>query len=76
MTYGIKDVIKDELTGKANHVPKNIKQERLMICMSCDKFKPISRQCGICGCFIDLKTIYADSSCPLQIPKWNEYYKP
>ena len=71
MNYGIKDVIKDELTGNANHVSPEIKKQRILICSSCIKFKPISRQCGICGCFIDWKAVYADSSCADNPPKWD-----
>lgn len=70
MTYSIVDVIKDELRGKAVHVSKDVKQQRLEICSGCPDFKRISRQCGICGCFLDRKALYAQSECPATPPKW------
>jgi hypothetical protein len=68
--YGVTEIIRDELSGKANHVPKEIKQERLNICSTCHYFKKISRQCSVCGCFLDVKVLYSDSTCPLDSPKW------
>jgi hypothetical protein len=70
MTYSITNVIKDELTGNANHVTPEIRNERLSICYTCEYFKKISRQCGQCGCFLDAKTRYKESTCPLNEPKW------
>lgn len=71
MVYGIKDVIKDELQGKATHVSRDVKQSRLSTCTICPHFKRLSRQCGICGCFLDAKTLYANSECPDNPPRWS-----
>lgn len=70
MTYSVSDIIKDEIKGKATHVTKDVKDFRLKICSDCEHFKRISRQCGICSCFLDVKTIYADSECPDVPPRW------
>ena len=71
MTYNVFDVAKDTLTGKAAYVPKEVKDYRLQVCASCDQFKKFSRQCGICGCFMDVKVLYAPSECANNPPKWN-----
>jgi hypothetical protein len=68
--YTVSDIVRDELTGKAKHVSKEVKADRLKICSDCSYFKKISRQCGICGCFLDVKCLHADSTCPLDAPKW------
>jgi hypothetical protein len=64
MTYGIIDVIKDEITGNAEYVNEQLKKERLYICSTCPDFKKLSRQCGACGCFVDVKAKYVLSECP------------
>lgn len=66
--YNVLDVIKDELKGTAQKLSKEEQTKRISICESCEKFKKLSRQCGICGCFIDMKTKYTLSSCDLE--KW------
>ena len=71
MSYNILDVAKDTLSGKATRVPKEIKEYRLKVCLSCDHFKHITRQCDICHCFMDAKTLYAKSECADNPPKWN-----
>jgi hypothetical protein len=71
MTYNVFDVVKDTITGNAEYVPPEVKQYRLSVCTACSYFKPISRQCGICGCFVDVKVIYAPSECAHNPPKWN-----
>lgn len=41
---------------------------RILICMSCDHFIKITKQCSKCGCFMKLKTRLTDANCP--IGKW------
>jgi hypothetical protein len=72
MAYTVKDVIFDEFQGKAMHIPKEDRKIRLDICTACPHFKKISRQCGICGCFLDAKVIYADSECADNPPRWSK----
>ena len=38
------------------------------MCESCEDFKPGTRQCGICWCFMDIKTKMKNKSCPKD--KW------
>lgn len=50
--------------------PEHIKEERLAICNSCDKFLHTTSTCKVCGCFMKLKTAYAKAMCPLK--KWDK----
>lgn len=68
MSYSIIDVVKDELTGKAEYVTKEEKLRRLSICQKCDHLTKVTRQCSLCGCFVDAKTKYAKAECDAQ--KW------
>lgn len=68
MSYGIKDVIKDELSGTADKLSKEDQFCRLEVCNTCDHLRKLSRQCGLCGCFIDLKVKYRNSECDAD--KW------
>ena len=43
---------------------KELTEERLKVCVACPKFKKMTRQCGECSCFMDLKTRITESSCP------------
>ena len=47
---------------------KNVAKERLSICFECDKYSNMTTQCSECGCVMLVKTILANSSCPLN--KW------
>jgi hypothetical protein len=44
------------------------KTERLGICQACEHFE--NGGCKLCGCSMDMKAGWADSSCPLDSPKW------
>lgn len=41
---------------------------RLEICSACDFFKPATKQCSKCGCFMKLKTRLEKAHCPIK--KW------
>jgi len=42
-----------------------IKVNRLAICTKCDWFKPRTRQCGFCYCFVDIKAGLPAFDCDL-----------
>lgn len=72
--YGILDVIKDELTGKADYVDPQTYVNRIETCKKCEHFKNIipltGGSCGLCGCFIKSKNKYRASQCPDKPPRW------
>lgn len=57
--------------GKPIVVPDDIKSSRMSTCRSCEKFLPETSRCAECGCFMNAKTSFAPSSCPLG--KWASY---
>jgi hypothetical protein len=63
MTYTIIDVIKDELKGTAQYVTKEEKLRRLNICQTCTHLTKVTRQCSLCGCFVDAKCKYKEAEC-------------
>lgn len=49
------------------HIVKKA-DERLAICVECDKFTEKTRRCLMCGCFMDAKVFIPDAQCPIK--KW------
>lgn len=47
---------------------KKIAKERMLMCFECEKYIRATTQCKECGCVMLLKTLLAESSCPLN--KW------
>jgi adenylylsulfate kinase len=42
---------------------------RLNICKSCEHYRSLLGQCGVCGCFMRMKGAFAQQKCP--IDKWS-----
>lgn len=67
--------LKTKLTEKANNVvnrivvPDEVREERLKICMSCDRLVPKINMCNTCGCIVHAKTWVANTACPIK--KWD-----
>jgi hypothetical protein len=64
MTYTVMDAFKDTVTGKAEFVVNVIREQRLITCSNCSEFRKMSRQCSLCGCFMDVKARYKHATCP------------
>jgi hypothetical protein len=47
---------------------KEMSQRRLEICFDCEHFSKRSYRCGMCGCFMNWKTLLSYEKCPLD--KW------
>ena len=45
-------------------------KKRLNICESCPEYRPLTKQCKKCNCFLILKAFLKTSKCPLG--KWRE----
>jgi len=56
--------------GKDLMASDDIFQERMNICINCDKHDPGPNRCKECGCFLDVKARLMLDSCPLN--KWTE----
>ena len=51
--------------------PIETRKERMAICGMCEYFK--NNKCDLCGCFMPLKTTFANMTCPHDPPKWTEW---
>ena len=58
----------DLLNPNKPRSPEELAQYRFEICKTCIFFRPNTKQCKKCGCFMKLKTTLADAKCP--IGKW------
>lgn len=64
----LKDIAKDLLAGKLILSEAELSTERLKVCAECPQMTKMTRQCKLCGCFLDLKTKVLAAHCPLE--KW------
>jgi hypothetical protein len=51
-------------------VDESIKEQRLLICYSCDSFKNKLQTCNECKCYMPAKALFAETECP--IGKWTK----
>jgi hypothetical protein len=59
---------KDHIKNGMRKVDQDKKEWRLSICKTCPYFKKDTMRCGHCGCFLETKTQWESSTCP--IGKW------
>jgi len=57
------------INGLYNALSGKSDTERLSVCESCPKLTK-TRQCDMCGCFVDAKTTIKQEYCPMN--KWND----
>ena len=57
---------KAKLKGDQVMASKELAEDRLKICQDCEFF--FDRRCKHCGCFMDVKTHFETSECPIH--KW------
>lgn len=67
-SYSILDVVKDTVKGNVQKSDATLIGERIQMCSECPELKKPLRICGKCGCQVDAKVRYRQSSCPLG--KW------
>ena len=56
-------------------VDEETQKKRLDICEHCPLFRASERMCVPCGCNVDVKTKWADMSCPDTPPRWDSTVK-
>lgn len=64
--YNLMNVIKDTISGEAQYVSEEKLKSRLAICKACPSL--LAGACTKCGCIVQLKAKYEESSCP--VDKW------
>lgn len=68
MSYGLKEIAIEMIKGRLQFSEQELAAERIKVCQSCPQFKKISRQCGLCNCFMDAKVKFTHAGCPIN--KW------
>lgn len=68
MTYGLRQIAIDAIQGRLEISEPELAKERIKVCEECPNFKKLSRQCNMCNCFMDAKTKFLHSGCPIN--KW------
>lgn len=56
------------LVNPYNYASEEKSNQRMDICLSCDRLIEQTKQCKECGCFMSLKTKLEEANCPLN--KW------
>lgn len=64
-----KDVLGAALTGNGVLVEESIRDSRLEICRGCEFFETKSERCTQCGCFMNAKSMFKQTHCP--VGKWD-----
>lgn len=64
----LRQIAKDIVAGKLQLSEEELATERLKLCKECPQMTKLSRQCKLCGCFLDLKVKVLNAQCPMG--KW------
>lgn len=56
------------------NVPAEVARQRLDICHACEEFRPVSRLCKVCHCFMPGKVHINMANCPKG--KWTRHQNP
>jgi hypothetical protein len=64
----IKDIGADAFNGREIFVTEKEQKRRYDICQACESFDHLRKRCRECGCFMQQKTAFSASECPLK--KW------
>ena len=68
ITKLIQDVILDAVKGNKIFASDELKEQRMTTCKGCEYFHEEQVRCKECGCFLEDKTSYSASVCPIH--KW------
>jgi hypothetical protein len=63
-----KTIIDGVLANEGMLVTEEVREDRLMTCGSCEFFILSSKRCVKCGCFMETKSMFKKTSCP--VGKW------
>lgn len=62
------DVISGAVRGEGIMVTEEVYKTRMDICASCEFFRRDDKRCSQCGCFMETKTKFKQTYCPIH--KW------
>jgi formamidopyrimidine-DNA glycosylase len=63
-----KDVLTGAIQGDGILVTEEVYTERMSICNGCEFFRKEDKRCSQCGCFMETKTRFKKTYCPIH--KW------
>ena len=63
----VSEVGQTVVSGDGVFVSDEIIQTRLGICNECSHFNIHSKQCNLCGCFMEHKTKFKAAECPMNM---------
>lgn len=66
-----KDVITGAVHGEGVLVTEDVYISRMDICKTCEFFRQTDSRCSKCGCFMEAKTRFVKTTCP--IGKWGSH---
>jgi formamidopyrimidine-DNA glycosylase len=64
----MKDILGGVIHGKGVMVAEETYHRRMSICNSCEFFRQEDKRCTQCGCFMEAKTRFKKTYCPVH--KW------
>ena len=65
MASTLKEIAVNILNGKLPAgADADLAKARINECTKCFHFQKYTRQCGLCGCFMDIKTKMLEADCP------------
>lgn len=65
-----KDILSGALHGEGVLVSEDVYNSRMSICNSCEFFRAEDKRCSQCGCFMETKTRFKKTYCPIH--KWKD----
>jgi len=65
-----KDVVGGAMAGDGVLVSESVRELRLSICHGCEFFEKQSQRCTQCGCFMNTKSMFKQTYCP--VSKWDK----
>lgn len=63
-----KDIVGGALQGEGVMVTEDVYNTRMSICNGCEFFRKEDKRCSQCGCFMEAKTRFKKTYCPIH--KW------
>ena len=63
-----KDIVDGAIHGEGVLVTEDVYINRMNICKGCEFFRQNDSRCSKCGCFMEAKTRFVKTTCPIE--KW------
>lgn len=63
-----KDIVGGVVQGEGLIVPEHVYAHRMSLCNTCEFFRHEDKRCTQCGCFMEAKTRFKKTYCPIH--KW------